>query len=118
MKAYSEDLRERVIGSWEKGRGQSWIAREFGISLGSVKRYIKRYQRTGSVAPTQQQREKPAIREEQLGELQAQVDAHADATIEEHIEYWAVSQGRRVGRATMCRALKRADRPRKKERRR
>jgi hypothetical protein len=49
-----------------------------------------------------------------LGELQAEVDAHANATIEEQIEYWASNHTRRVGRATICRALQRADRPRKK----
>ncbi len=112
-RAYSVDLRERVIRSWENGRGQSWIGREFDISLGSVKRYIKRYQNTGSVQSTGQKREQPLIKDEQLVALQAQVDADRDATIEQHIETWAASHGVRVGAATMCRALQRADRPRK-----
>ncbi len=100
MRAYSVDLRERVVRSWEKGHGQSWIAREFGIALGSVKRYIKRYQRTGSVKATVQGREKPLISDEALGELQEEVDAQPDATIEAHIELWEGSHGLRVGRAT------------------
>ena len=112
---YSVDLRERVIRGLENGRGQSWIAREFGISLGTVKRYLRRYQQTGSVEPTVQRRAQPVIRDEQLVELQAQVDADPDATIAEHIEQWAASHGVRVGPATMCRALQRANRPRKKE---
>jgi transposase len=114
--AYSVDLRERVIQSLENGRGQSWIAREFGISLGTVKRYIKRFQNTGKVQPTAQKREQPLIRVEQLEELQGQVDAEPDATIEQHIEKWATSHGLRVSPATMCRALQRVDRPRKKRR--
>lgn len=113
--AYSVDLRERVIRSWENGRGQSWIGREFGISLGSVKGYIKRYQATGNVERTVQKREQPIIRDEQLVELQAQVDADSDATIEQHIDAWERTHAVRVGRATMCRALQRADRPRKKD---
>lgn len=113
--AYSNDLRERVIRSWENGRGQSWIAREFGISLGSVKRYIKRYEQTGSVQPITQKRQQPKIRAEQLVELQAQVDANPDATIAQYIEGWEHSHSIRVGHATMCRALQRADRPRKKD---
>lgn len=113
--AYSIDLRERVIRSWENGRSQSWIAREFGISLGSVKRYIKRYQTTGDVKPTRPQRQRPKISDEQLGELQRQVDARPDATIVQYIEEWEASHGVRVGHATMVRALQRANRPRKKD---
>lgn len=113
--AYSVDLRERVIRSWKNGRGPSWIGREFGLSLGTVKRYIKRYQNTGSVQPTRQKREQPLINGEQLAALQAQVDADPDATILQHVETWAVRHGVRVGAATMCRALQRVDRPRKKD---
>ena len=114
MKAYSIDLRERVLRSLKKGRQQTWVARELGIGLGTVKRYIKLEQTTGGLAPKAQQREQPKIRGEELVALQAQVDSHPDATIAEHIEYWVISHGVRVGQATMCRALQRADRPLKK----
>jgi len=116
--AYSIDLRERVIRSWENGRGQSWIAREFGISLGTVKRYIKRYTSMGHIQPTAQKRQQPKISDNQLVELQKLVDAKPDATIAEYIEGWESSQGVRVGHATMVRALQRADRRRKKDHRR
>jgi transposase len=95
MKAYSVDLRERVVRSWQSGRAQTWIARELGISLGSVKRYLKLYQRTGSLKPRQQEREKPMIGQTELVDLQMQVDSHQDATLDEHIEYeyWVASHG-------------------------
>ncbi len=85
-----------------------------GIGLGTVKRYIKRAATTGSLVPTRQRRQQPKIGAEQIGALQAQVDAHPDATLEEHIAYWVASQVVQVGRATMCRALQRANRPLKK----
>jgi len=113
--AYSNDLRERVVRSYENGRGQSWIAREFGISLGSVKRYIKRCRATGSVAPTKAKRQEPKIRTEQLAELRAIVDAEPDLRIEQYIERWEAKFGMRVGKANMCRTLQRANRPRKKD---
>jgi|SRR5579859_6846819 len=116
--AYSIDLRQRVIRSWENGRGQSWIAREFGISLGTVKRYIKRYLERGTVAPTVQKRQQPSISQERLVELQQEVDADPDASIRNYIERWAAKHGQRVGHATMVRALQRANRPRKKDTRR
>jgi transposase len=40
MKAYSEDLRERIVEAVERGLGESEVARTFGVSLSSVKRYV------------------------------------------------------------------------------
>ncbi len=76
MRAYSKDLRERVVRSIENGRKQTWVARELGIGLGTVKRYIKLKQTTGRLEPKPQQREQPLISEADIPVLQAQVDAH------------------------------------------
>jgi transposase len=114
MRAYSVDLRERVIGSLENGHKQTWVARELGIGLGTVKRYIKLKQTSGSLEPKSQQREQPLIRAADLPALQEQVDTQPDSTLEQHIEAWATSHGVRVSPATMCRALQRLDRPLKK----
>jgi len=108
------DLRERVVRSIENGRKQTWVARELGIGLGTVKRYIKLKQTSGRLEPKPQQREQPLISEADIPVLQAQVDAHPDSTLEQHIEYWDTGHGVRVSPATMCRALQRADRPLKK----
>jgi transposase len=112
---YSRDLRQRVIRSWQRGRAKTWIAREFGIGLSTVKRSIKRYEQTGDVRPQQQARMQPKIGQADQAALQAQVDAHADATLEEHIALWAASHGVQVSPSTMCRALQKIDRPRKKD---
>jgi transposase len=42
------------------------------------------------------------------------VDSASDATLDQHIEIWERTHGVRVSPATMCRALQRAKRPRKK----
>ncbi len=112
---YSLDLRQRVIRSWQKGRSKSWVAREFGIGLSTVKRYIKRYEQTGDVRPQEQARMQPKIGKADQAALQTQVDDHADATLEEHIAFWAESHGVQVSPSTMCRALQKIDRPRKKD---
>lgn len=114
MSSYSVDLRERVVQSWQSGRQQTWMAREFRIGLATVKRYIQLYQRSGQLEPKVQQREQPLISDAQLVELQQQADAQPQASLEQHIEAWAESHGVRVSRSTMCRALARADRPLKK----
>jgi hypothetical protein len=40
MKAYSGDLRKRIVEAVERGMGKSEAARTFGVSLSSVKRYV------------------------------------------------------------------------------
>ncbi len=41
MKAYSEDLRRKVVEALDRGLNKSEAARLFGVSLSSVKRYAK-----------------------------------------------------------------------------
>lgn len=112
--AYSLDLRERVVRSWQNGRAKVWIAREFGIGSSTVKRYLKRYEQTGNVQVQPQRRMQPKIGKGERAALQAQVNAHSEATLAEHIALWADSHGVRVSPSTMCRALQKVDRPRKK----
>jgi transposase len=52
MKAYSEDLRKKVVEALEQhGISKSEAARLFGISLSSVKRYTKLADRGESLTP-------------------------------------------------------------------
>ncbi len=39
MRAYSEDLREKIVSAVERGMPKTEAARTFGVSLSSVKRY-------------------------------------------------------------------------------
>ena len=41
MKAYSEDLRRKVVEALERGLNKIQAARLFGVSLSSVKRYAR-----------------------------------------------------------------------------
>ena len=52
MKAYSEDLRQKVVEAvQERGTSKSEAARLFGISLSSVKRYTRLASRGEPLAP-------------------------------------------------------------------
>ncbi len=44
MEAYSLDLRERIVKSWQQGQPKRAIARAFMVSYSTVKRYIIRFQ--------------------------------------------------------------------------
>src|ERR671914_1786842 len=51
MNPYSEDLRRRIVRAVEGGTSKSAAARLFGVSLSSVKRYLRIAQRGASLAP-------------------------------------------------------------------
>ena len=51
MKPYSEDLPTRIVRAVEGGMSKSGAARLFGVSLSSVKRYLRIAQRGMSLAP-------------------------------------------------------------------
>ncbi len=51
MRAYSEDLRTRIVAAVEDGLSKSEAARLFNVSLSSVKRYLRISERGGSLEP-------------------------------------------------------------------
>jgi hypothetical protein len=52
MNAYSQDLREKIVQAlFERGMGKSEVARTFGVSLSSVKRYAKAVREGRSLSP-------------------------------------------------------------------
>ena len=118
MKAYSTDLRERIIKQWQAGSTQAGLAEMFSVSVSTVKRYIGRYEATGSVAPTVQRRQAPRIRDEHEGLLRAQVARLADVTLDRHVAEWEQTTGITVSVQAMSRALQRFGLPLKKEHRR
>ena len=42
MKAYSEDLRQKIVTALERGTSKAQAARLFDVSLSSVKRYASK----------------------------------------------------------------------------
>jgi transposase len=116
MAGYSADLRERVIHSWEQGHTQAWLAQTFEISVSTIKRYIGQYRAVGHVAAKVQSYQQPTIRDEQLAELVKQLEAHSDATLAQHVSWWAEQYGQQVSQSMMWRAIARAGWTRKKRR--
>ena len=49
MKAYSIDLRERVVKAAKEGRPQEEIAKVLAISVSTIKRYLKEWRETTSL---------------------------------------------------------------------
>ena len=105
MKAYSTDLRERVVLAAKQGMPQAEIARVFAISLSSIKRYLKQWRETNTLEP----KAIPGRPSRKLALLQQDVElmlsAAPDATLEQHCQTWEQKQGIKVSISTMSRAI-------------
>jgi transposase len=51
MKAYSQDLRQRVLRALDQGKSQAEVAATFAISTATIKRYLKARRESGHVLP-------------------------------------------------------------------
>ena len=114
MRAYSLDLRERIVRAVDEGQSQRAAARRFGVGGSSVKRYLQHRQRRGSL----QRRPIPGgvrrIGRDQEVVLWARLEAEPEGTLAEHCAWWEQTQGQRVSIATMARAIGRIGWTRKK----
>ena len=111
MKAYSEDLRRKVVEALEeRGMGNSQAARTFGMSLSSVKRYVAKARRGDSLSPRKHPgpRTKPQTRrasQERL--LEADVEQRPAASLRERGRFLERVAGVRVSESTLSRLLRR-----------
>ena len=116
MKAYSHDLREKVLRAVDQDYPRGEIVKVFGVSLATIKRYVKQRRETGTVS----HKVIPGRPAKKLGQLQAdlvaQLQAHDDLRLEDHCRLWEQSHEVQVSTATMSRAIKRVGWTRKKSR--
>jgi transposase len=115
MKAFSMDLRGRIVQAADAGQPLTEVARRFGVSRATVARYRRRAA-TGALTPKRHPGPRRRIAAAQEPALRAQQAALPDATLAEHCAAWARTQGVVVSEATMCRALARTGWTRKKSR--
>jgi transposase len=116
MKAYSQDLRERVLRAADQGMAHQEIVKVLGVSLATIGRYLKQRRETGQVrAKAIPGRPSKKMASLQAG-LVAQLQRFPDATLQQHAQYWEQRQGMQVSRWTVGRTIKRMGVTRKKTR--
>jgi transposase len=116
MRAYSQDLRERVLRAVDQGKAQQEIVEALGVSLATIKRYVKQRREVGHVKPKAIPG-RPAKKRTQLeAGLLPQLQAHPDVTLERHCQLWQQAHGQRISPRTMSRAIKGIGWTRKKSR--
>jgi transposase len=114
MKPYSKDLRMKVLAAVDRGMPRKEVARVFGVSEPTIRRYLRLRRETGDVEPKPVPGPPARKREALEQRLPAQVRLNPDLTLEEHCELFEEESGVEVSTATMSRAFERLGLPLKK----
>ena len=107
MKPYSEDLRRSIVRAVEGGISKSAAARLFGVSLSSVKRYLRIAQRGVSLAPRKGGGRPPKIDQTAEKLLQEDVKERPAATVSERRRFLEHATDKVLSDSTIKRLLKR-----------
>jgi transposase len=85
MKTLSEDLRERILASYDGGAGtRADVARRFRVSEAMVKKLLQQRRRTGEIGPRHRfSGRKPLIGQREKADLLRVVHRKPDSTLEE-----------------------------------
>src|SRR5688572_10960639 len=116
MKAYSEDLRERVVRAVAIGTPRDEVAATFAVSSATITRWLRLQRETGRLAPRPVPGPMAVKTEAVMAALPERLVEHADATLAEQCSWWREASGVQVSTATMSRALARLGCSRKKTR--
>ena len=107
MKAYSEDLRLRIVAAVDGGMPRSEAARTFGVGRATVKRYLALRRETGALAPRPRRGPPPIKMAALAAALPPRLADCPDATLAEHCAWYAGVAGVRVADTTMSRVIRR-----------
>ena len=115
-RAYSIDLRERVLAAWECREGtQAAIAHRFSVSEATVENWLRQARQEGRRGPKPHAGgPRPRLDADALAVLHALVREDNAATLQEYADRLAARTGVRVSPPVLCRALQRLGWPRKK----
>ena len=107
MNAYSKDLRLKVLSSIDRGIPRKEVADLFGVSLSTIKRWLKRRRLTGEVN-IHKIPGRPSVKGKALRQwLPSQLKSNPDLTLKEHCEAVKDQMGLEVSEATMSRNIAR-----------
>jgi transposase len=116
MRAYSRDLRERILAAVDAGEPHHRIATRFQVSRSTVTRLVRLRRATGDLAPRPRPGQPARLGAALDAGLPPQLRAHPDATLVEHCAIWEQATGGEVSPSTMRRAIGRLGWTRKKRR--
>ena len=114
MKAYSKDLRQKIVDAIERGMPKAQAARTFGVGISTVKRYVTKAQKGEPLEPAKAPGKRPKMDERLRKLLEEDLNERPFVTLRERCDYIEAISGVSVSRSTMCRAIARVGSTRKK----
>ncbi len=118
MKAYSEDLRWKIVFALQRGMPKVQVASLFDVSLSSVKRYARMAYQGRSLAPKKRPGRPAKIDEGVSRLLKANTRERPTATISDRRRFLEHLTGKQLSDSNVWRLLKHLEYSRKKERER
>jgi transposase len=109
MNAYSKDLRIKALGALERRMPRKEATSTFGVSLATLKRWLKRRREGKDIAPRPSPGRTPRIlatEEQRRRALWEQLEENHDATLERHCELWERRTGVALSVSTMRGAVR------------
>jgi transposase len=103
MNAYPKDLRLKALAALDRGLARGEVLETFGISLATLKRWLKSRRGGRDLSPRHSTgRKRPiAATSEQRDALYEQLPENDTATLWRHCELWEETTGVAVSEATM-----------------
>ena len=115
MSGYSLDFRKKIVESVKKGVPKAETARRFGVDRATVKRYCKQLDERGTLEPRKAPGRASKLDEKATRLLLEDLEERPWATHSQRAEFLFAASGVRVSEATVCRAVGRLRRSRKKD---
>lgn len=107
MRAYSEDIRSRVIEAYLVDRvSQRQVALRFNVSLGFVRKLVKHYRETGSLTPKKHGGPTRKIDKNSLQVLLRLVEREPSPPLSQLCETLAQETGLQLSRSTVSRIIR------------
>lgn len=116
MKAYSLDLREKIVAAVGHGMSKAQAARTFGVGATSVKRYVKLREQGKPLAPGKAPGNKGKLDGGARKLLEEDLHLRPSVTYEKRADLLCELLGVKVSKATICRTVRRLGYTRKKDR--
>ena len=109
MKAYSIDLRQKIIDVYNQGQvSQRQLAKRFCVAKSFIQKLLKQYRETGKIDPKPHGGgKKLTATPEEMALLKEIIEKHSDATLVELCQIFQAQTGMNLSRATMGRMTQR-----------
>jgi transposase len=106
MKAYSEDLRKKILQAVDRGMPKSEAAKTFGVSRSSIKRYAAARREGMPLTPKKHPGSKPKLDERARKILEADVEERPATTLKDRCRFLEQMVGVSVSESTLSRLLR------------